>query len=102
MATKYRSRRVTIDNIEFASVAEGLRYRELVLLQRAGAISELVLQVKYPLVVNGVLVCTYVSDFDYVQNGAKVVEDKKGFRTPVFKLKRKLMRAVHGIIIRET
>jgi hypothetical protein len=52
--------------------------------------------------VNGVLVCTYVGDFDYWENGEYIVEDVKGFLTPVFKLKRKLVKALHGITIRET
>jgi hypothetical protein len=30
-----------------------------------------------------------------------VVEDVKGFKTPVYRLKKKLMLAVHGIIVVE-
>lgn len=59
-------------------------------------------QVRFPLEVNGVLVCHYVADFVYVEAGRRVVEDAKGFRTPIYKLKRRLMLALHNVEIRET
>jgi hypothetical protein len=68
----------------------------------AGTIYGLRLQPRYPLTVNGVKVGTYVADFAYVDAaGDDVVEDVKGVRTPVFKLKAKLMKAVHGITVEE-
>ena len=85
----------------FASKKEARRYSDLVLLERAGQISDLRIKTRYPIVVNGVKVCDYEDDFSYVENGARVVEDAKGFRTPVYRLKVKLMRAVHGIAIKE-
>lgn len=45
--------------------------------------------------------CTYVADFVYVENGYTVVEDAKGFRTPVYKIKKKLMLWRYGIVIQE-
>ena len=50
------------------------------------------------------LACKYVADFVYtdVEPGETVVEDTKGFRTEVYKIKRKLMLKVHGIKIKET
>ena len=44
----------------------------------------------------------YKADFRYIEKGETVVEDVKGMRTPVYNLKRHLMKAVHGIEIRET
>ena len=45
---------------------------------------------------------TYVADFAYLdQDGELVVEDAKGFRTPVYIIKRKLALYMHGIRIRE-
>jgi len=102
MVSKYRGIPTTCDGIKFASMKEARRYGELKLLLRAGRISDLRLQVRYPLEVNGHLVCTYVSDFDYIEGGASVTEDVKGFKTPAYKIKRKLMAAIHGIVIRET
>lgn len=90
--------------IEFDSKREANRYSELKLLERAGLISDLVLQPEYYLKVGDVLVCKYVADFRYVdrQTGREIVEDTKGVRTDVYKLKKKLMLAVHGIEILET
>jgi Protein of unknown function (DUF1064) len=50
----------------------------------------------------GALVATYVADFSYEQAGTMVVEDRKGIRTPAYRLKRRLMRALYGIDILES
>jgi len=100
--TKYRAVPVTIDGIRFASKAEARRYTDLLLMERGGAIRDLELQPRYPLVVNGVKVGTYVADFRYVDEaGRVVVEDVKGVRTAVYRIKRLLMRALYGIEIEE-
>jgi hypothetical protein len=98
--SKYHAIKTEVDGIVFASRAESRRYRELALLEQAGQIKTLGIQPRFKCVVNGVLVCTYVGDFDYWENGEYIVEDVKGFLTPVFKLKRKLVKALHGITIR--
>lgn len=99
---KYSNKPTEVDGHTFPSKREANRYKELKLLERAGEISDLNLQVRYPLCVNAHLVCTYVADFTYVEGGRVVVEDCKGCRTDVYKLKRKLMLAVYDIAIRET
>lgn len=91
----------TVDGIVFASKREAVRYCELKLIARCGQIQDLELQPEWKIVINGQLVCKYVADFRYVENGETVVEDAKGMATPVYKLKKKLMRAVHGITIKE-
>lgn len=91
-----------VDGIRFASKREANRYGELAYLLKAGQISNLKLQVRYPLVVNGVHVCTYIADFVYDDKGQRIVEDAKGFATYHYKIKRALMKAVYGIDIRET
>ena len=73
-------------------------------LERAGTIRDLKLQPRFKLHVNGQLICTYVADFEYekeLKDGEwiSVVEDTKGVETPEFKLKKKLMKAVHGVEI---
>ncbi len=82
---------------------EARRYQELRLLERAGEIRDLELQPRYPLRVNGRLICTYVADFRYwdVREGRQVVEDAKGVRTSTYKIKAKLMAAVHNIEVEE-
>ena len=87
----------TVDGHKFASAKEANRYCELRLLERGHQIVALVLQPRFLIEVNGQKVCTYVGDFSYMEKGRTVVEDVKGVETDVFKLKRKLMRAVHGI-----
>lgn len=101
--SKYRNQRCALDGFKFASKREMMRYACLVEMQRVGMISGLLLQKRFALVVNGVHIADYIADFDYTENtGALVVEDAKGFRTPAYRIKRRLMLACHGITIRET
>lgn len=105
---KYGNRKVIRDGIEFDSVKECQRYCELKLMQRAGLISDLQLQVPFELIptqrIDGKVVeraVNYVADFVYQQDGVQVVEDTKGYKTPEYIIKRKLMLWVHGIRIKE-
>lgn len=101
MTNKYRAVPTIVDGIRFASKKEARRWGELMLLYQAGKIGPVELQPEYQLVVNGQLVGKYRADFRYPEDGQLVVEDAKGVRTPVYKLKRKLMLALHGIDIKE-
>lgn len=92
----------THGGIVFASKAEMKRWLDLRNLERAGVIKGLQRQVSFTLSHNGVLLCKYVADFVYTENGKPIVEDVKGFVPPIFKLKAKLMKAFHGIEIRIT
>ena len=116
---KYHNRKVTIDGITFDSKKGAYRYKELKLLQKAGEISDLRLQVKYILIPTqyepgsisklgrnkkGKVIereCSYIADFVYQENGETVVEDTKGMKTKDYIIKRKLMLYIHGIRIRE-
>ena len=106
--------------MSFDSVKEYRRFCELSLLEKAGAITELQRQVEFELIpvqrepntigVRGGIKqgkviekkCSYIADFVYTENGEKVVEDTKGFKTKDYVIKRKLMLWVHGIRIKET
>ena len=101
LRSKYRNEPTEVDGHRFASLAEARRYMDLKRLQDAGEISQLRLQPRYPIVINGIPVCVYVADFSYIGSTGIVVEDVKGVRTAVYRLKNKLMRAVHGIDITE-
>ena len=101
-----------VDGIKFASKKEANRYCELRILERAGQISDLQLQVEFILIpaqyreVDGKRKCVereckYFADFVYKENGKRIVEDAKGFKTDVYKIKRKLMLYKYGIRIRE-
>lgn len=99
---KYGAIKTEVDGILWASKKEAGRYRELCLRLKAGEISDLRWQIKYPLKVNGNLICTYIADWQYVENGVEVVEDSKGVKTPQYRIKAKLMKALYGIEIKET
>lgn len=112
--SKYNNKHVSVDNIRFASITEANRYKELTLLQKAGKIENLRLQVPYELIpaqyaeVNGKKTCIeravkYIADFMYYdkEKNEWVVEDAKGYKTEVYKLKRKLMLSVYGIQVHE-
>lgn len=105
---KYRNKKVCYNGITFDSKKEACRYSELLLLERAGVITDLQMQVPFVLIpsqrINGRVVereCKYIADFVYTENGKKVVEDTKGMKTDKYIIKRKLMLYVHGIQIKE-
>jgi hypothetical protein len=102
---KYHNRKTEVDGIEFHSAAEARRYGELKLMVRAGVIDDLVTQPRWDLPVNGLIVGRYVGDFSYVQRdtGQLVVEDVKSdpTKTAIYRLKKKLMLAIHGLTIME-
>lgn len=112
--SKYKNKRIRINNIEFDSIREANRYKELCLLVKAGKIENLACQVPYELIpaqygeVNGKRkclerACVYYADFLYKdkETGQWIVEDAKGYRTDTYKIKKKLMLQVHGIRIKE-
>ena len=77
-------------------------------LEKAGAIQNLHRQVKFELIpsqrIDGKVVerpCAYVADFLYQQGDEMIVEDVKGYKTPEYRIKKKLMLWRHGIRIKE-
>ncbi len=105
---KYRAKAVVVDGIRFASQAEARRWSELRLLERAGEIVELVRQPQFVFFVHEKAIFTYIADFKYfaksngrLQFGVETIEDVKGVRTPVYKLKKRLIEAQFGIKITE-
>jgi hypothetical protein len=49
----------------------------------------------------GKTICTYKADFDYDSQDGHIVEDVKGLKTPMYKLKKKLIEDRYGIEITE-
>lgn len=97
---KFGNEKTDVDNIRFDSKAESQRYGELKMMERGGLIQGFEMQVPYDLEVNGVLICKYMADFVITwPDGVVTVEDVKGVQTPDFKLKKKLMWAIHNIDI---
>ena len=96
---KYHNKKVIVDEIKFDSKKESNRYNQLKLLEKANLISELELQKKFelqPSYINNdgkkIRAIYYIADFFYydIKNEKYIVEDTKGFRTDVYKLKKKL------------
>lgn len=100
---KYGNRRTFVDGVLFDSQAEARRWLLLKALQKSGHIKKLERQVKYLLAVNGVKIADYICDFRYVdvKRQCEVTEDVKGVRTPTYRMKRKLVKALYGIDIVE-
>jgi hypothetical protein len=104
--SKYKAVKVDMDGRTFDSKKERMRYVELKTMLNAGIISDLRFQARYVLSIKGQEICAYIADFVYRDlKGNEVVEDVKGYRGgqayAIFRLKKKLMRALHGIQVME-
>lgn len=116
-AAKYSNQKIEVDGFIFDSKREARVYGELKLLKMSGEIKDFSRQVTFELVpaqyqiVKGgkkdKKVCveksvTYKADFVVEHtDGERTVIDVKGFKTPLYVIKRKLMRHVHGVAIKE-
>lgn len=94
--SKYRNIKTKYDGKIFDSIKEKYRYIELKELERKGKISNLRTQVKYELQpkyeIGGekIRAIHYIADFVYELKGDEIVEDTKGYRTQIYKLKKKM------------
>lgn len=108
--SKYHAKKTVVDGIVFDSSKEADRYLALKDMEEDGAIEDLRRQVRYELVpafdVDGrhYRPVSYVADFVYVDKdtGKEVVEDVKGVRTDVYRLKSKLFARRYGMSVKET
>ena len=123
---KYKAVKTTIDGITFDSKKEAKRYTELKLQKKSGMITHLELQPKYDIIINGAKICSYKADFSYftvredeketyrnakgewivptktLDKEGQIVEDVKGFKSPIYRLKKKLVEACYpGTQIKE-
>lgn len=95
--SKYHAEKTVVNGVTYDSKKEGKRAIELEYLQRAGKIKNLQRQVRFILqedYVNNegkkVRPISYIADYVYEQDGKKIVEDCKGFRTTEYKIKKKI------------
>jgi hypothetical protein len=106
---KYRNVKTRVGDKVFDSRKEAARYILLRDMEKQGKIMKLLMQVKYPVVVSDVKICTYIADFRYVEinptgKNRLVVEDVKSEITrknPVYRIKKKLVEALYSIVITE-
>lgn len=118
--SKYGNKKQFINGIRFDSKKEALRYLELKDKEAHCIICDLQLQVKFELIpaqyehfeVQGKhkmldrkkcteKSCSYIADFVYSKDGNLIVEDVKGMRTDVYRIKKKMMLDKHNIVIQE-
>lgn len=108
---KYRNRKTEVNGQLFDSQAEARRYLALRLLEQDGRISNLRRQVAFQLVPSVRILGSrratpairYIADFAYDdEQGRPIVEDVKGMLTPVYRIKRHLMKHLYNIDILET
>lgn len=106
--SKYHAKKTCVDGITFDSRKEADRYLVLKGMEEDGSIEDLRRQVRYELVpafdVDGrhYRPVFYMADFVYVKDDKTVVEDVKGMRTDVYRLKSKLFARRYGLNIKET
>lgn len=103
---KFKAQKTTYNGQIFDSKKEATRAYELNALLRQKEIASFERQIKFDITINGMKVCTYIADFRVVYpDGHVEIEDVKGYKKgsaySVFRLKKKLMKATHGIDIIE-
>ena len=108
---KYGNKPCSVGSEKYRSQREMKRHQDLLLLQKAGEIAGLTREVPFVLApavhINGENrkrpAVRYVADFVYsTSHGAIVVEDAKGMQTPVYRLKKHLMKTLHNIDVQES
>lgn len=102
-SSKYRNKICEYNGNKFDSKKELTRYLELLLLERVEYIKDIELQPCFRIEINGKLICKYYADFRYfdIKKNCYVVEDVKGMRTDVYRIKKKLVEAQLGVLIQE-
>ena len=105
---KYRAIPERIDGYYFPSQAEARRYLFLMARLQAGEISDLQVHPRFEIIAAAVIdgkrerAIYYEADFQYREAGNIVVEDVKGYRTPVYRIKRRLfLQQYAGVVFRE-
>jgi len=109
---KYRNQPTVVEGHRFDSKKEARRYQELRYLEQKGVIENLALQVAFVLAPSvrfedeprAKPALKYVADFVYSEGGRRIVEDVKSGATAkaaAYRIKRHLMKAVHGIEVKE-
>lgn len=103
--SKYGNKRVRLpgEARPFDSQHEAGEFVKLKMLESRGVIGKVSRQVPFELAVNDVKITTYRADFTWREplTGNVIVADAKGYPTPEYKIKKALMKAIHGIDIRE-
>lgn len=104
--SKYNNQIVVVEGIKFDSKKEAQRYLDLRLLEKSGEITNLALQIPYTLIDKSKYgrKIVYLADFVYYspKDRKTIVEDVKGYKTQIYKMKKRLLAEKYGIVIKET
>lgn len=98
---KYSSQIIEFDGHKFRSKREYNYYLLLKAMQTLGQITDLQLQVPFELNQGGTHSLKYYADFVFIEEGVKKIIDVKGFRTALYRKKKKLMLKIYGVEIKE-
>lgn len=103
---KYHNKKCIYKNMKFDSKKERDYYIVLEMMLKNKQITDLKTQVKFELQpsfkFNGKTIrsINYIADFTYIKDGKLIIVDTKGYRTEVYKLKKKMMQ-YKGLEIKE-
>ena len=95
---KFKVKPTELDGIKFASKKEGVRYLELKQLKELGKVTFFLRQTPFHLPGNIKYVCDFLV---FWEDGTTTVEDVKGFKTPTYKAKKKMVESIYPIEIKE-
>lgn len=102
---KYRNKKTVVDGFKFDSKKEANRYLIYKDEKERKRILDFKMQVKYKFIINGQLVCSYVSDFviTHLDGRTEVIDVKSEMtrKLPVYRIKKKLMKAIYNIEVKE-
>lgn len=92
--SKYKAKKIVVDDIKFDSIRESERYLELMFLKRTGLIKNINLQPKFNFSINGKHIFNYFADFQYfdIKQNKKIIEDVKSKATAKNPTKVSLMK----------
>lgn len=103
---KYRNQIVVVDGVTFHSKKEASQFGLLKIMEKNGTIRDLQRQVRYDFIINGHKVGHYTADMEYtdVASGNKITVDVKSPVTRLeqaYRLRVRLLKAIHGVTITE-
>lgn len=94
--SKYHAKKTEFNGNRYDSKFEAKVAADLEYQKQCGQIKEVRRQVDFPLVVNGLKITTYRADFVVITNENKTrIVEAKGMQLPVFRMKWKLLEALH-------
>lgn len=102
--SKYKNVKTEYNGIKYDSKKEAEYARQLDIFKHASGkmqVLEIIRQPIFSIIIKGKEVCKYKADFGVKYPDRYEYIDVKGFKTPIYRLKKKLVEAQYGITIKE-